>query len=208
MQCQTEYLVLGNIVPKIFEVSPSCGVRGSCGKADKCSWLCNHYPIFIFSSQSMCRCHCGWRLRTFLVPLLLWLASRDFSCTVITMAGNSGFSCRHYGWQLGTFLVPSSLWLVSQDFSCAFISMACISGLLLCHRRPCSIRAASRAFGWGDHPSSDVVLSSLDSFGVMLYHRMLVNLPATLAKACAIVALVQREWCIGTFFCHYQLCSK
>eukprot|EP00978_Attheya_sp_CCMP212_P032963 scaffold130922_cov46-Attheya_sp.AAC.1 len=47
--------------------------------------------------------------------------------------------------------------------ACAVIAMAGDSGLFFCRRRPCSIRAASQAFGRGDHPSLDV-LSSLDSF--------------------------------------------
>eukprot|EP00978_Attheya_sp_CCMP212_P015135 scaffold38937_cov44-Attheya_sp.AAC.1 len=65
-----------------------------------------------------------------------------------------------------------------------------------------------RTFVLGDHPSPDI-LSSLDSmFGVMLCHHMLGDLPVTIAKACAVFALAQREWHLGTFFCRYLLCSK
>eukprot|EP00978_Attheya_sp_CCMP212_P003948 scaffold8419_cov62-Attheya_sp.AAC.11 len=42
------------------------------------------------SGLFLCHHHCGWCLGTFLVPSLLWLASRDFSCAVIAVAGVSG----------------------------------------------------------------------------------------------------------------------
>eukprot|EP00978_Attheya_sp_CCMP212_P014864 scaffold38109_cov45-Attheya_sp.AAC.1 len=46
-----------------------------------------------------------------LVPSSLWLASQDFSCGVVTMAGFSGlFLCRrHCGWHLGTFKLKLNL---------------------------------------------------------------------------------------------------
>eukprot|EP00978_Attheya_sp_CCMP212_P020586 scaffold59112_cov33-Attheya_sp.AAC.2 len=117
----------------------------------------------------------------------------------------------HYGWQLWTFLVLSALWLATRNYSSAVVAMAGNSELFLRHHRPCSItKVVSRAFGrgHGGHPSSDV-LSSLHSFGVMLcQHRMLVDLPVHLEKACAIVALAQRERHLRTCFWRFQLCSK
>eukprot|EP00978_Attheya_sp_CCMP212_P014215 scaffold36167_cov51-Attheya_sp.AAC.4 len=118
--------------------------------------------------ESLCNhCYYDWQLGTFLVPSLLWLATQDFSCAVVAMAGDSGlFLCPHhyYGWRPETFLVPSLLWLATQDFSCAVIAMAGVLGLFLYHRHPCSTRAASWAFGQGG-------MSSLDSFGVILCHH-------------------------------------
>eukprot|EP00978_Attheya_sp_CCMP212_P036309 scaffold163631_cov31-Attheya_sp.AAC.2 len=83
--------------------------------------------------------------------------------------------------------------------------MAGDSGLFFCSRHPCSIRAASQAFGRGDHPILDV-LSSLDSFVVMLRLRMLGDLSATVCESmchrhpCSMRA-VSRDFFLSESYC-------